>query len=118
MGCWGTKPFENDSAADWFGDLWDEFPVPGRVEETLGLDLHDCNEEIRAAAHVLIAFGRTYTWPVDDIDRQCDLAVRRLQEIKKMDIYADDEFQLEIQKEIDELSSRISDKYKRENLGK
>ena len=39
MGTWGVKGFESDSAGDWFGELWDEFPIPAKVEETLKLDL-------------------------------------------------------------------------------
>lgn len=115
MGCWGVKPFENDSAADWFGDLWDEMPVPSKVEETLKLDLEDNHEEIRAAAHVLLQLGETYIWPVGFIDRHCDLAARRLEEIKAMEIYSDADFQAEIQKEIDILRSRISEDFRRDD---
>jgi hypothetical protein len=115
MGCWGVKPYQNDSAADWFGYLWDECPVPSKVEETLKLDLDDCHEEIRAAAHVLIQLGETFIWPIDSLDRQCDLAAKRLEEIKAMEIYSGDDFQSEIQKEIEILRSRSSKKFKREN---
>lgn len=108
MGIWGIKAYESDSAADWFGDLWDECPVPARVEATLKLDLEDSHEEIRAAAHVLIQLGDTYIWPVDSIDRHCDLAARRLEEIKVMEAFAADEFQEQLQQEIDTLRSRIS----------
>jgi hypothetical protein len=115
MGCWGVKPYENDSAADWFGDLWDEFPVPSRVEETLKLDADDSHEEIRAAIHVLLQFGETYIWPVDSIDRHCDLAARRLEEIKTMEEYSGGDFQSQLQKEIDILRSRISNDFRRED---
>lgn len=113
MGTWGVKPFENDSAADWFGDLWDEFPVPSKVEETLKLDLEENHEEIRAAVHLLIQLGETYIWPVDSIDRHCDLAARRLEEIKRMEDYSEEDFQEQLQKEIDILRSRISRDFKR-----
>jgi hypothetical protein len=115
MGCWGVKPYENDSAADWFGDLWDECPVPSKVEEALELDVEDCHEEIRAAAHVLLQLGHTYIWPVGSIDRHCDLAARRLEEIKAMEIYSGDDFQAEMQKEIEILRSRISKDFRRDN---
>ncbi len=45
MGCWGVEARENDSAADWFGDLWDQLPVPQKVEETLLLDLEKEGEQ-------------------------------------------------------------------------
>lgn len=112
MGCWGVKAYESDSAADWFGDLWDAFPVPAKVEETLKLDLEDSHEEIRAAAHVLVQLGDTYIWPVDSIDRHCDLAARRLEEIKAMEEYSGDDFQAQLQQEIDVLRSRISKEFR------
>jgi hypothetical protein len=110
MGCWGVKAYDNDSAADWFGDLWEDFPVPARIEETLKLDIEDSHEEIRAAAYVLVQLARIYVWPSDDINRHCDVAAQRLEEIKKMEIYQGEDFQREIQTEIDELRFRISKK--------
>jgi hypothetical protein len=111
----GTKPYENDSAADWFSNLWDEFAIPSKVEETLKLDLEDNHEEIRAAAYMLLQLGDTYIWPVYSIDRHCDLAARRLEEMRAMELYSGDEFQAEMQKEIEILRSRISKDFKREN---
>ena len=110
MGCWGVKAYDNDSAADWFGDLWDDFPVPARIEETLKLDIEDSHEEIRAAAYVLVQLAGVYVWPIEDLDRQCELAAQRLEEIKKMEIYQGEDFQREMQTEIDALRSRISKK--------
>jgi hypothetical protein len=110
----GIKPYENDSAADWFSDLWDEFAIPSKVEETLKLDLEDNHEEIRAAAYILLQLGNTYIWPVYSIDRHCDLAARRLEEMRAMEIYRGDEIQAEMQKEIEILRSRISKDFKRE----
>lgn len=115
MGCWGVKPYENDSAADWFGDLWDQFPVPAKVEETLALDLEDSHEEIRAAVHVLLQLGHTFIWPAHSIDHHCDLAARRLEEIKAMEIYSGADFQAELQQEIETLRSRISKDFRSEN---
>ena len=110
MSCWGVRPFESDSAADWFGDLWDEFPVPAKVEETLNRDLEDNHEEIRAAVHVLLQLGERFIWPLDSIDRQCELAAQRLEEMKAMEEYSGADFQAQLNKEIDILRSRISKK--------
>jgi hypothetical protein len=112
MGCWGVEAWANDAAADWFGDLWERFPVPLKVEETLQLDRKDNHEEIRAAAYVLLQLADTYVWPIASIDRHCDLAARRLEELKGMEIYAGDSFQAQLQKEIDALRSRISEDFK------
>lgn len=108
MGCWGVKPFENDGAADWFGDLWDEFPVPRKVEETLNFEVEEYHEEIRASAHILLQLGDTYQWPVADVERHCDLAASKLEEILRLGIYDDPEFQSEIQREVEILRSRCS----------
>lgn len=112
MGCWGVKPYENDGAADWFGDLWDQLPVPIKVEETLKLDIQDFHEEIRAAAYVLSQLGDTYCWPVADIDRRCGLAATRLEGLLASEIYAGEEFQAQIRQEIATLRSRISKREK------
>ena len=86
MGTWGYKPYENDAAGDWFGDLWDELPLPAKVEETLELDVEDYHEEIRAAAHLLIQLGEVYIWPVDLLDHHCDLAARQFMALVNADL--------------------------------
>jgi hypothetical protein len=113
MGCWGVDAWANDVAADWFGDLWERFPIPLEVERTLLLPLEDNHEEIRAAAYVLLQLGDTYVWPVASIDLHCDLAAQRLEELKGMEIYADDSFQAQLRNEIDALRSRISEDFRK-----
>jgi hypothetical protein len=108
MGCWSVEAWANDAAADWFADLWERCPIPLKVEEALQLDPKDNHEEIRAAAYVLLQLGHTYVWPVALIDRHCDLGAQRLEQLKAMEIYAGDNFQAQLQKEIDTLRSRIS----------
>ena len=107
MGAWGIQPFANDGAADWFGDLWERFGVPKRVEETLGLDPEEFHEEIRAAAYLLIQLGDTYRWPVDLIDRHCALAADQLEKMLELDNYEGREFQEAIRGEIQLLRSRV-----------
>ena len=41
MGAWGTAAWENDGAADWFGDTFDATGLARRVEETLDGDPED-----------------------------------------------------------------------------
>jgi len=113
MSTWGVKPYENDCAADWFGHLWDELPLPLKVEETLKLDARDNHEEIRAAAHLLVQLGETFIWPVDSIDRHCDLAATRLEEIKTRKEYTSDSFQEQLKHEIEILRSRISKQFQK-----
>ena len=82
MGAWDSKPWDNDSAADWFGDLFDEIALREKVVKTLQLDVKEYYDEIRAAAWVLIHLGRTYVWPIDQIDSDLKLAIERLEKVR------------------------------------
>ena len=35
MGAWGEHPVDNDTAADWFGDLMDKTKLPKQIEKAL-----------------------------------------------------------------------------------
>ena len=37
MGAWGKLPWDNDGAADWFGDLFDKTKLAKEVEAALKL---------------------------------------------------------------------------------
>ena len=118
MGTWGNKPWDNDAAADWFGDTMDKTGLAKQVEETLQLDLDEYYEEVRAAAAVLVLLGHTYVWPVDDLDRHLELAASRLEEILEKDLFeGEEEFAQPIQEEIKILRSRIGGGTKAEESG-
>ncbi len=105
MGAWGYAPWDSDSAADWYGDLFDEVPLAAKVEEALKADPEECAEEIRAASALLIMLGRTYMWPIDDIDRHLKLAIEQMEKVQAA--YADEaEFASAIADEIALLKSR------------
>jgi hypothetical protein len=107
MGAWGVAPWDNDSAADWFGDLFDEIPLAARVEEILNADPEEYAEEIRAAAALLIMLGRTYMWPVDDMDRHLELAIAQMEKVQAT--YEDEpEFASAVAEEITVLKSRLT----------
>jgi hypothetical protein len=108
MGAWGKLPWDNDGAADWFGDLFDKTKLAKQVEDTLKLDAENSHEEIRAAASVLLFLGRVYIWPVHDLDRHLAQAADRLEEVSRVDVIAESpELVEEIRGEIQELRSRI-----------
>lgn len=108
MGAWGKLPWENDGAADWFGELFDKTKLAQQVENTLKLDVEESQEEIRAAASVLLFLGRDYVWPVDDIDRHLALAADQLQAMSGLpEIAESPEMLEEIRSEIGELRSRV-----------
>ena len=108
MGAWGTAAWENDDAADWFGDTFDATGLARRVEEKLNGDPEDDHEEIRAAAYLLVALGRVYIWPVEDLERHLALAASKLEVIRELEVYQEvPEFVAAIDAEIAALRSRL-----------
>ena len=55
MGAWATAAWDNDGAADWFTELFDATGLANYVRETLQRDVEEYDEEVRAAAYMLIA---------------------------------------------------------------
>lgn len=106
MGTWGFAPWDDDSAADWFGDLFDELPIAKKVEETLQLDPEEYAAEIRAAASLLVMLGRTYVWPIDDVEKHLQLAIAQMKKVQA--VFAEDwpEFANAVAEEIAVLKSR------------
>ncbi len=108
MGAWEMSPWDNDKAADWFGDLFDEIPLARKVEETLKLEAEAHHEEIRAATAMLIMLGRVYIWPIDDFERHVELALERMRELR--DVYREhgDDWLEAIDSEIAVLEARLT----------
>ena len=63
MSAWGFEPWANDSAADWFGDVFEQTGLAKRVEQGLRLDVDERHEEIRAAAHLVRLLAATLMRP-------------------------------------------------------
>lgn len=57
MDAWGSKPYNNASALNWFKDVIT--PVVDKIEELLNRPVEECNyNEYRAAAWLLTKIGR------------------------------------------------------------
>lgn len=105
MGTWGSAAWDSDDAADWFGDLFEKTKLAQRVEKALKRkDVEEWAGEIRAAAYVLVALGRVYIWPIEDLERHLALAVEKLKAIQALEDYADVP---EIAEEIATLQERL-----------
>ena len=105
MSAWGHAPWDSDSAADWYGDLFDEIPLAAKVEEALSADPEEYADEIRAASALLIMLGRTYMWPINDIDRHLQLAISQMEKVQA--VYEEDpEFAAAVADELALLKSR------------
>lgn len=109
MGAWGVAAWDNDGAADWFGELFGATKLAAKVEKTLKKkDIEEYHEEIRAAAHVVLALGRVYVWPIDDLERHLKLAIEKLEAIKELEEYQETPAFVEaIEAEVAELRSRL-----------
>jgi hypothetical protein len=110
MGTWGRTAWDNDDAADWYGDLFDATGLADRVEEALNRDPEDLGDAqvIRAAAFLLVQLGRVYIWPVDDLDRHLALAIRKLEAVREQEEFRGDEGFVEaIDAELAVLRSRV-----------
>lgn len=108
MGTWGPAAWDNDSAADWFAEMFEKTKLSEYVEEALNQEPGESPEEIRAAAYVLVALGRNYIWPVDDLDKHLALAIEKLEAIKAL--YAEDfpDFETTIDEELEKLKSELT----------
>ena len=108
MSAWANAAWDNDRAADWFGDMFDATGLANYVRETLERDAEECYEEIRAAAYMLVALGRVYIWPIYDLDNDLALAISKLEEVKTHEIYQEvPDFVKAIDEEIAVLKSRL-----------
>lgn len=65
---WDYKPWDNDGAADWYGDLMDNTKLRDAWLEGIKEDPIDSPDVVRAAAGLFIILGRIYIWPIDNYD--------------------------------------------------
>jgi hypothetical protein len=108
MGAWATAAWDNDGAADWFGEMFDATGLANYVQQTLERDVGDYHEEVRAAAYLLVALGRVYIWPIKELDKHLALAIAKLEEVKALDSYQEvPDFVRDIDEEIAVLKSRL-----------
>jgi len=103
-----TAAWDNDGAADWFSDMFEATRLAKYVEETLQRDVAEYHEEVRAAAYMVVALGRVYIWPIEDLDNHLALAIAKLEEIKALEIYQEvPDFVKAIDEEVAVLKSRL-----------
>ena len=112
MGTWGTKPWQDDIAADWFGNMMDSTGLAKYVEKTMRQELDEDDpystaSEIRAAASVLVLLGHVCVW-TEDLENHLKLAISRLEEILPKNYSNRNKEQ--IQAEINVLKARLDDK--------
>ena len=72
MGAWGEQPWDNDTAADWFGSVLTGNPLIATVNQTLR---EGESEEQYAALWLVAELGRVYVWPINELEETLALAV-------------------------------------------
>jgi hypothetical protein len=109
MGDWGFKPWDNDCAADWYGEFFEKTRLATYVEETLNQDINSgYPDEIRAAAFVLTQLGHIFIWPGENLAGHLKLAIEKLEAIRKLEDFQEIEgYVSEINNEIAELRARL-----------
>jgi hypothetical protein len=97
MGYWGTKPWENDAACDWFDSLFKQTNLDSVVRKTLDLDIEEGQAEICAAAYLLVHLGIGYIWPPESLNTCLQVAIGKLTQI--LDLPAPDEHHIQFRLE-------------------
>ena len=107
MGRWGIQPWENDTACDWYDWLFEESQLAQHIESALNQPIEDHADEIRAAAHILLALGENYIWPIDERAEQLKKAASQLQRILDCKVYTNSLLVGEVRREIRGLLGRV-----------
>lgn len=81
MGAWDVEPWDNDTAADWFGDFFDDLKIEKLQEAFKHYDDYDT---IRAACYVLQSLGRIYVWPGERLDDLKPLLEKGIEHLTNM----------------------------------
>jgi hypothetical protein len=107
MGTWAFAPWDNDGAADWFGDLMDRTELRKEWLKGIREDPSESPEVVRAAGALFVMLGRVYVWPIGKFDEDLEEAISALSKVAACDDYQDTPELAElIAMEIDELKSR------------
>lgn len=84
MGSWGERPYDNDTAADWFIGLLE--PAAKKIEDLLNRPVDDSHyDEYRAAAWFMTKIGRNYVYPTAMLGDHLSKLHDRLQTIRADD---------------------------------
>ena len=113
---WDFKPWDNDGAADWYGDLMDETNIRSAWLKGINEDPIESPDVVRAAAGLFVMLGRVYIWPIDNYDKDLDVAIKQLKKVSENDEYKEiPELMDIIESEITELESRVKKESTDEN---
>jgi hypothetical protein len=111
MGMWASAPWDNDEAADWYGDLMDRTKLRERWLEGINEDTDDSPGVVRAAGALFVMLGRVYIWPIKTFDADLEIAIEALSKVARTEEYKESsELALLVETEIEELKTRRKQK--------
>jgi hypothetical protein len=107
MGMWAFAPWDNDEAADWFGEFMDRTHFRAEWLKGINADPEESPGVVRAAAAIFVMLGRVYVWPGKTLDQDLELAIAALSKIVESAEYEESpEVIAAIGQELAELESR------------
>ncbi|WP_458689488.1 hypothetical protein [Nocardia tengchongensis] len=116
MGAWASAPWQNDAAADWFGDVFEGIDIDARIDDAFEHD--DDYDRARAACYLLAVLGHGTVWPGDlerldgHLERGVELLTEMIEpESEFRELWEDDPEVIEaVRAEIAELAARLDGK--------
>jgi hypothetical protein len=107
MGMWALAPWDNDEAADWYGDFMDRTKLREAWLEGIREDPSESPSVVRAAGALFVMLGRVYVWPINNFDEDLELSIAALSSVAACAEYQEDpELVASVNQEIEELKSR------------
>ena len=107
MGMWAFEPWDNDEAADWFGDFMDSTQLRQVWLKGINADPVEAPGVVRAAAALFVMLGRVYVWPIKTFDEDLELTIASLSAVVAAGEFAESpELVAAIEQEVTELKSR------------
>jgi hypothetical protein len=104
---WAYAPWDNDAAADWYGDLMDRTNIRDAWLEGIDQDPDDAPDVVRAASALFVMLGRVYVWPIKTFDEDLEKTIAALSRVADCAEYKEvPELVGLIEQEIAELKSR------------
>jgi len=92
MGAWGFHPLQNDAGLDELVRLFDNSKLAQHVCDSLGQDLHEYPDEIRATAFLVYVIAKEQLWPHGTLRKITSLANSRLSQMLAEEVYGNANF--------------------------
>ena len=107
MGMWAFRHWDNDEAADWYGEVMDRTRLRDVWLKGISQAPNESPDTVRAASALFVMLGRVYIWPIKHFDEDLERTIAALTAVAECDEYKEiTELKELIAIELDELKSR------------